>query len=105
MIKLMVFPFSVFLFFSYQILSNVTINSLSIINATVQDSGDYACVAEISGVSVSSNVARLTVYGGYIQDDCLDVNEHVPHRNTYLIQYSECKKTWRLLPTNLLHHT
>lgn len=38
-------------------------NSLTIINGTVQDSGDYACVAEVSLVSVSSNVARLTVYG------------------------------------------
>ena len=69
----------------------------------MQDSGDYACVAEISGVSISSNVGRLTVYGGYIQE-CRDVNEHVPHRklcNTY----SEYKKTWRALPTILFYNT
>jgi len=41
----------------------VSSNSLTIINGTVQDSGDYACVAEVSPVSVSSNIARLTVYG------------------------------------------
>ena len=70
----------------------------------MQDSGDYACVAEISGVSVSSNVARLTVYGGYIQDDCRDVNEHVPYRKN-AIQYSEYKKTRRALPTILFYHT
>ena len=69
----------------------------------MQDSGDYACVAEIAGVSVSSNVARLTVYGGYMQE-CRDVNEHVPHRklcNTY----SEYKKTWHALPTFLFYNT
>ena len=38
-------------------------SSLTFINATEQDSGDYVCVAEVSPVSVSSNIARLIVYG------------------------------------------
>ena len=69
----------------------------------MQDSGNYACVGEVSGVSVTSNVARLTVYGGYIQE-CRDENGHVPDRklcNTY----SEYKKTWRALPTTLFYNT
>ena len=31
----------------------------------MQDSGDYACLAEIWPVSLSSNIARFIVYGEY----------------------------------------
>ncbi|XP_078376106.1 uncharacterized protein LOC144659523 [Oculina patagonica] len=46
----------------FEVLPNVSSNSLAVTNGTVQDSGDYACVAEVSPVSVSSNMARLIVY-------------------------------------------
>ena len=41
-------------------LSSTTLN---INNAQVADTGEYVCTASYNGVRVSSNIARLTVFG------------------------------------------
>ncbi|XP_015755978.1 PREDICTED: cadherin-23-like [Acropora digitifera] len=47
---------------NYQVLPNATLNTLTVNRASVQDSGDYVCIAEISPITVTSNVARFTAY-------------------------------------------